>query len=97
MIIQINSCSWELFGLNNNGRLIVASKNAPNLLALKILKNNGGHNNRPLAIAHLPILIIPPLHNIANIKQGNTMTLATLQLFNPHLLILALNLQYIIR
>ena len=89
--------SWELIDLNNNGRLILASKNALDLLAVKILKKNGRHNHRPLAIAHLPILIIPPLHNIPNIKQRNTMTLATLQLFNPHLLILALNLQYIIR
>ncbi len=88
--------SFFSFCLQNNSTIIFPSKNSRYFFPIEISQNNGNYRGRSFLIAKLSILIISPFHNIANVKQSQTMTFSTLDLINHYFLFNSFMFNYII-
>lgn len=82
--------------LQNNSTTIFSSKNSRYLFTIEVSQNYGNYRRRSFLITKLSILIIPPFHNIANVKQSEAMTFSALNLINCYFLFNSFMLNYII-
>lgn len=74
----------------DDSRLVFACKHTNDILLRELSNDDGSVNGGPLFVAHLPELVVSPLHHVPDVQENDAVPVPAADLVDRHLFLLAL-------